>query len=80
MGLLAAAVLLLGGSLLSLVHNKIELHRLQRQTVRLDEEHKTLLQTKQLLQEEDPALLEKIARTEYNLAKPNEVEFRFKPD
>ena len=75
--LLAVAVLLLGGNLISLVHNKLEMRRLQQQNIRLDREYQTLLQTKQALQEEDPALLEKLARTQYNLAKPNEIEFRF---
>lgn len=76
--LLAVAVLLLGGNLVSLVHNKIELRRLHRHNAHLDEEYQTLLQTKQQLQEEDPELLEKLARTQYNLAKPDEIEFRFK--
>lgn len=77
MTLLAVAVLLLGGNLISLVHNKLEMRRLQQQNIRLDREYQTLLQTKQALQEEDPALLEKLARTQYNLAKPDEIEFRF---
>lgn len=75
--LLAVAVLLLGGNLISLVHNKLEMRRLQQQNIRLDREYQTLLQTKQALQKEDPALLEKLARTQYNLAKPDEIEFRF---
>lgn len=77
MTLLAVAVLLLGGNLISLVHNKLEMRRLQQQNIRLDREYQTLLQTKQALQEENPVLLEKLARTQYNLAKPDEIEFRF---
>lgn len=78
--LLAAGVLLLGGNLISLVHNQIEMRRLQRQTILLDREYETFLQTKKRLEEEDPVLLEQLARTQYNLAKPNEVEFRFDPN
>ena len=77
--LIAVAVLFLGGSLVSLVHNKIEMRRLNRYNTQLDEEYKDLLQTKQQLEKEDPVLLEKLARTQYNLAKPNEIEFRFQP-
>ena len=77
--LIAGAVLFLGGNLVSLVHNKIEMHRLYRYNIQLDKEHEDLLETKKRLQEEDPFLLEKLARTQYNLAKPNEVEFRFQP-
>ena len=80
LALLAAGVLLLGGNLISLVHNKIELHRLQRHNVQLDREYEDFLQTKKRLEEEDPVLLERLARTQYNLAKPNEIEFRFKPN
>ena len=75
--LLAVAVLLLGGNLISLAHNKIELRRLHRQNIRLDEEYQTLVKTKKQLQQEDPVLLEKLARTQYHLAKPDEIEFRF---
>lgn len=77
--LLAAGVLLLGGNLISLVHNKIELRRLHRHNIQLDREYENFLQTKKRLEEEDPALLEQLARTQYNLAKPDEIEFRFEP-
>ena len=76
-GLLAAATLLLGGNLINLVHNRIEKHKLIRQNAQLDAQYQTLLQTKQRLEADDPALLEQIARTQYDLAKPNEIEFRF---
>ena len=81
--LLAGAVLLaigglwIGGSLVNLVHNKLEKKKLLRQHVKLEQEYKKLLHTRELLEKQDPDLLEKIARTEYDLAKPNEVEFRF---
>ena len=76
-GLLAVVALWLGSSIVSLVHNKRETSRLAHQSTALDAEHETLLRTKELLEQQDPALVEKIARTEYDLAKPNEIEFRF---
>mgnify|MGYP004423237499 FL=1 len=39
-----------------------------------------LTATMELLEKEDAAYLEKIARTQYNMVGPNEVEFRFQPD
>lgn len=80
LALAAAAVvaLFLGGSFLSLVHNKLELRKLTLQSAQLDKEHEKLLAQKDLLEKEDPAYLERIARTEYHLVKPGETEFRFK--
>ena len=77
LGLLAVVALWLGSSIVSLVHNKRETSRLMRKSTALDTEHTQLLHTKELLDAQDPALVEKIARTEYDLAKPNEIEFRF---
>ncbi len=77
LSLLAVGLLLLGNNLLNLWHNKTEKHRLARQSVQLDEEYQELRHTKELLDKQDPALLEKIARTQYHLAKPGEIEFRF---
>jgi len=76
-GIVLIAALWLGNTVRNLVHNKTELQRLTRQTVQLDTEHEQLLEMRALLEAEDPALIEKIARTEYGLAKPGEVEFRF---
>ncbi|MCQ2410013.1 MAG: septum formation initiator family protein [Elusimicrobiaceae bacterium] len=73
----AVGLLLLGGNLISLVHNKIETHKLTRQNELLDKEYEELLHTQEQLEQQDPALLEKIARTKYNLAKPGEIEIRF---
>ena len=77
LGLLAIGIAWLGGSCASLVHNKMEKNRLKQRSVALDKEHKTLLHTKERLEAQDPALIEEIARTEYDLAKPGEIEFRF---
>lgn len=76
-GIVLIAALWLGNTVRNLVHNKTELQRLTRQTVQLDTEYEQLLEMRALLEAEDPALIEKIARTEYGLAKPGEVEFRF---
>lgn len=78
LGFCAVILLWLGGSLINLVHNKLEKTKLIQRSIFLDKEQAELLRTKQLLQEQDAALLEKIARTEYDLAKPGEMEFRFK--
>ena len=76
-GLVLIVVLWLGNTVRNLVHNKTEMQKLTRQSAQLDAEHEQLLKTRALLEAQDPALIEKIARTEYGLAKPGEVEFRF---
>ncbi|MBO7191715.1 MAG: septum formation initiator family protein [Elusimicrobiaceae bacterium] len=76
--LLAVGGLWIGGSLLNLVHNKLEKKRLMHHKVALEQEYIDLQHTLELLKKQDPVLLEKIARTEYDLAKPNEIEFRFR--
>ncbi len=78
LGVAAVVILFLGGSFVSLVHNKLELHKLTRQSAQLDKEHEKLLAQKELLENEDPKYLERIARTQYHLVKPGETEFRFK--
>ncbi len=77
LGAAAVVILFLGGSFLSLVHNKLELSKLTRQSAQLDKEHEKLLAQKDLLEKEDPQYLEHIARTQYHLVKPGETEFRF---
>lgn len=74
----AVVILFLGGSFVSLAHNKMELHKLTRQSVLLDKEHEQLLAQKELLEKENPKYLEHIARTQYHLVKPGETEFRFR--
>ena len=70
-------VLFLGGSFLSLAHNKMEKRKLIQRSQQLDKEFECLTQLKEKLEKEDRALIEQIARTEYHLAKPGEIEFRF---
>ncbi len=75
--ILGVLALLLGGSILNLFHNKLEKRKLTRQSAKLDQEYTQLKSLKERLDKHDMDLLEEIARTEYHLAKPNEVEFRF---
>lgn len=75
---IAAAVFVLGGSILNLAHNKLELHRLAKKRARLDEQYSQLLSEKKLLENKDPNYMETLARTRYNMVKPGELEFRFK--
>ena len=77
LALAAVVALFLGGSFISLVHNKIEKDKLTRKTKQLDVQYEQLLQKKEKLEAQDPQLLEEIARTQYHLAKPEEIEFRF---
>lgn len=76
-GLVFIVVLWLGNTVRNLIHNKTEMQKLTHQSAQLDAEYEQLLKTRALLEAQDPALIEKIARTEYGLAKPGEVEFRF---
>lgn len=75
--LLAVVFGVLGGSILSLFHNKTELKKLSRQTVQLDQEYEQLTKRLLLLKKEDPQYLEQLARTRYHMTKPGEMEFRF---
>lgn len=78
--ILAVVAIVLGGSLVNLIHNKNEVRKLTKQSLALDKEYQTLLETEKLLKEENINYIEKIARIEHNLAKPNEKEYRFDPD
>lgn len=75
--LLVIVIWWLGNSISNLIYNKIEAQKLARKRIELDQEYKQLVQKKALLEAQDPATIEAIARTEYDLAKPDEVEFRF---
>ncbi len=76
-GVVLLCTFVLGGSLLSLVHNKLELHRLSRKKTELEQQYITLQQHLEELQNQDPAVLERLARQEYNMVNPGEIEFRF---
>lgn len=74
------AILWLGGGLVNLAHNKLEIYRLTKKRERLDRQYQELLNTKKLLEDKDPQYMEELARLRYNLVKPGEIEFRFTPD
>ena len=71
------AVLWLGGGIINLAHNKLEIHRLTKKREQLDTQYQNLLAEKQLLENKDPQHIETLARIRYNLVKPGEIEFRF---
>ncbi len=70
----------LGNTFISLIHNKIELKNLSKQTVLLDQQHEELQKKLDLLKKQDPAYMERVARVEYHMSAPGETEFRFKAD
>lgn len=76
--IITAGSLLLGGSILNLVHNKWEVHRLTKKSRELDTRYQQLLEEKKLLENQDPKYMEMLARTRYDMVKPGELEFRFK--
>ncbi|MBP5403803.1 MAG: septum formation initiator family protein [Elusimicrobiaceae bacterium] len=76
--IIAVGSLLLGGSILNLVHNKWEVHRLTKKSRQLDVRYQQLLEEKKLLEDQNPKHMEMLARTRYDMVKPGELEFRFK--
>lgn len=74
---IGVCVILLGGSVGSLIHNKREMHKLTRKQALLDKQYIQLQQQLDLLKQQDKATLEELARTQYNMAGENEIEFRF---
>lgn len=79
LALLAAAVLcaFLGSSFLNLIHNKLEYKRLTRLSLQLDREYEALQARLELLQKQDPAYIERLARVKYHMSRPGETEYRF---
>ena len=73
------AVLWLGGGIMNLVHNKLEMRRLTKKRDQLDAQYEHLLAEKKLLEDKDSQYMETLARMRYNLVKPGEIEFRFTP-
>jgi len=63
----------------NLLHNYMELRALKQQENRLDGDYEKLQQEKARLLNDKDDYLERIARSELNLTKPGEVEFRFTP-
>lgn len=75
---ITVVVIFLGSSIISLIHNKREMYKLNAQIISLEKEYEHLQKQMDLLQKQDPELIEKTARVQYHLIKPNEIEFRFK--
>lgn len=77
----AALVLLvlavLGNSLYSLTHNKTEMRHLRARAAFLEKEYERLSEELDKLRAQDPATMERIARTQYNMIKKGETQFRF---
>lgn len=76
-GLTAVVIFFLGSSFISLAHNKLELKKLQKQSAALDKEYTKLQAVMALLEKQDPAYLERLARVKYHMTKKGETEFRF---
>ena len=80
-GIVAFGVLLVVvpafGSIYNLIHNKREVRRLIKKREFLDKQYQALLAERKRLEEQDPAYMELLARTRYNMVKPGEIEFRF---
>jgi len=77
-GVIAVVVWFLGNSFLNLVHNKMELNRLSKVSAQLDQKYEELKARQKLLQAQDPALIEHLARVHYHMSAAGETEFRFK--
>ena len=75
--IVSVVVLVLGKSFYSLAHNKKEIYRLRAREAFLEEDYKRLEAELAKLREQDPATMEHIARTQYDMAKKNEMQFRF---
>ena len=68
----------LGKNFSDLIHNKLEQKRLTKISTQLDKEHEELQAELELLQKQDPAYIERLARVKYHMSLPGETEYRFK--
>ncbi len=73
---LLVLVLPIGNSLFNWWHNHAELRRLTQKRGKLDVQYERLLAEKKLLETRDPAFMEKLARNNYHMVKPGEIEYR----
>lgn len=76
----AAVCWFLGSSFINLIHNKMEFNRLTRLSAELDTQYEDLQKRLDLLEKQDPAYLERVARVQYHMSAPGETEFRFTPN
>jgi len=60
--------------------NRNEVERLETEIVELEAERAGLEAQMQALEEEDPELMERLAREKLHLGKPGEIVFRFKEE
>ncbi len=77
-GVIAVVVWFLGNSFVNLIHNKMELNRLTKLSEQLDQKYEELKSEQKLLQEQNPAHIERLARIKYHMSAAGEREFRFK--
>ena len=68
----------MGKNFSDLIHNKLEQNRLTKVSQQLDKEHEELQAQLELLQKQDPAYIERLARVKYHMSLPGETEYRFK--
>lgn len=76
--LLLTIIWFLGSTIRDIVHNKLEYMRLKKYSAHLDQEYDMLRTNLDLLQKQDPAYIEHLARVQYNMSLPGETEYRFK--
>jgi len=75
--IIAALYLIFNGNIASIILNTLEIKRLKKENIELDKEFVRLNKELAQLENADIEYIEKIARTQHHLAKPNETEFRF---
>ena len=75
--IVAAVIWFLGSSIRDIVHNKLEYKRLEKYSARLDQEYEELQSNLELLEKQDPAYIERLARVQYHMSLPGETEYRF---
>lgn len=68
----------LGNSFINLIHNKFEQKRLTKLSAQLDKKYEQLQAQLDLLNKQDPAYIERLARVQYHMSRPGEIEYRFK--
>jgi len=72
-----AVFILLNGSLFGLIHDGLELRKLNKRSSELDAEYVRLAAELDRLNKGDTKYLEEIARGKYHMSKEGETEFRF---
>ncbi len=73
---IAAALLLLNGNFFALVHNSLQLKKLNRKAAALDIEYEKLSAEYEAILKGDASYVEDTARTKYHMALNDEIEIR----